>query len=133
MTEAEMMEAIANFRTETADFAEVEDRRLTDGLRAIRFRPTNSNAVWVTLIVSARDVVMQVGGGGRFELDLDEEPVDILRAAAAGRVEEKTTVLGTTCRVFLADGSERKSTRLFNWTIRGGLTRQYVAWRPSED
>jgi hypothetical protein len=73
-----------------------------------------------------------IGRGGRFDLDLDDEPVEILRASATGQVEETTNVLGTTCHFRLADLTEQKSTRLFNWTIRGGLTREYVAWSPGD-
>lgn len=126
-----MLDAISDFRAEAADAAEVEERQLTDGLRAFSFRPTRPSAASVTLVVSARDVVVTIGSGGRFELDLDEEPLEILRAAAAGQVEETTNVLGTTCHVRLASGTEQKSTRLFNWTLRGGLTRRYAAWRPT--
>jgi hypothetical protein len=129
MTEAEMLEVIYDFRDEVTDVAEVKERQLNDRLRAISFRPTNPDAAGVTLLVSASEVVVQIGRGGRFELDLDEEPVEILQAAAAGRVEERTNALGTTCHVRLADGTEQKSTRLFNWTIRGGLTRGYAPWR----
>jgi len=132
MTEAEMMEVISDFRAEVADVAEVEDRQLNDRLRAVTFQPANPNAVRVTLIVSAWEVVVQIASG-RFELDLGENDrqlvAELLQAAAAGRVEERTNVLGTTCHVRLADGAEQKSTRLFNWTIRGGLTRPYAAWR----
>jgi hypothetical protein len=133
MTEAEMMDLISDFRSEVSDVAAVEERQLADRLRAVSFQPTNPNAVRVTLIVGPREVVVTIGSGGRFELDLDEEPIVILRAAAAGQVEERTNVLGTTCYVRLADGTEQRSTRLFNWTIRGGLTRRYAAWRSPGD
>jgi hypothetical protein len=120
-----MLEVISEFRAEVADVAEVEERHLTDRLRAISFRPTNPSAVGVTLFVSAWEVVVQIASG-RFELDLDENDrllvAKLLNAAAAGGVEERTNLLGTTCHVRLADGTQ-KSTRLFNWTIRGGLTR----------
>jgi hypothetical protein len=132
MTETEMMEAISDLRAEFADVAEVEEVQLTDRLRAVSFRPTNPNAARAVLIVGISEVVVEIGSHGRFELDLDEEPLEILRAAAAGSVQEKTTVLGTTCRVRLADGSQQKSTRLFNWTIPGG-NRQYAPWRPSDN
>jgi hypothetical protein len=129
MTETEMMEAISVLRAEFADVAEVEEQQLTDRLRAISFRPTNPDAARAVLIVGISDVVVEIGRAGRFELDLDEEPLEIVRATAVGRVTEKTTVLGTTCRVLLVDGTEKKSTRLFNWTVLGGSTRQYAAWR----
>lgn len=133
MTEAEMMEALAEFRSEFADVAEVDEQQLTNRLRAVMFRPTNPDAARATLCVGPADVVLMIGKHGRFELDLDEEPLELLRAAAAGRVNEKTTLLGSTCRVLLADGTETKSTRLFNWTVLGGSPRQYVAWRSSAD
>ncbi len=133
MTEAEMLEAISDFRIEFADVAEVEERPLTERLRAIFFRPTNPDAASAVLLVGMSDVVLETGKGGRFELDLDDEPLEILRAVAAGRVKETTNLLGTTCHVFLADGTERKSTRAFNWTLLGGPTRRYEAWRSSKD
>jgi hypothetical protein len=141
MTEAEMLEVISDFRSEFADVAEVEERQLTDRLRAITFRPANPDAAQVTLFVSVWDVVLQVGKGGRFELDLDEEPVEILRATAAGRVEETTRRFSVKTRVWLADGTVEKTGVMSVadlWTRRSGrryggkrATRQYAPWRLS--
>jgi hypothetical protein len=142
MTEAEMLEAISDFRREFADVAEVEERQLNDRLRAITFRPTNPTAADVWLCVSAWEVVLGIGKGGRFELDLDEEPMEILRAAAAGRVEETTRRFSVMTRVWLSDGRvERTSVmRLADlwtrWSARqyGGkrVTRRYAPWRPAD-
>jgi hypothetical protein len=142
MTEAEMLEVLSDFRSEFADVAEVEERQLTDRLRAITFRPTNPDAAGVTLFVSAWDVVLQIGKGGRFELDLDEEPVQLLRAAAAGHVEETTRRFSVKTRVRLPDGTSEKTGVMHVadlWTRRsarryGGkrTTRRYAPWRPSD-
>jgi hypothetical protein len=139
MTEAEMLEVISDFHSEFADVAEVEERQLTDRLRAITFRPTNPNAARATLIVGVSDVVLEIGRCGRFELNLDEEPVQLLRAAAAGRVEETTRRFSIMVRVWLPDGTVEKTSvmRLADlWTRRsarhyGGkrATRQYAPWR----
>lgn len=136
-----MMEAISEFGAEVADVAEIEERQLTDGLRAISFLPANSSAVGATLIVSASQVVVQIGSGGRFELDLDEEPLEILRAAAAGRVEETTRRFSVTTRVWLSDGTAKKTSVMWVadlWTRpsarrHGGkrASRHYQPWRPS--
>jgi hypothetical protein len=139
-------EVISSFRDEVASLAQVEERQLTDGLRSIRFQPANPDGAPAWLAVSQSQVVMGIGKGGRFELGTDESErrllSELLRAAAAGQVEETTRRFSVLTRVWLSDGTVEKTSvmRLADlWTRRstrryGGRrgTRRYAPWLPSE-
>jgi hypothetical protein len=144
MSESEMMEVISDFRAEVADVAEVEEQQLTDRLRSIHFRPRNPDAIGVWLAVSQWEVVVQIGDGGRFELNLDEEDrrfvTELLRAAAAGRVEETTRRFSVMTRLWLSDGTVKQTSVMWVADLwarpsarrHGGkrATRRYASWRP---
>src|SRR6266571_2359220 len=109
MAETEVWEVVSGFRDEVANLAEVEERQLTDRLRSIKFRPTNPEAAGVWLAVSEREVIVELGRGARFEIGVDEADRrllgELLQAAVAGRVEERTRRLWLVFRVWLSDGT----------------------------
>jgi hypothetical protein len=131
MAEAAVLEVIAGFRDEVADLAEVGEWKPTDRLRLIEFQPKNPDAAQVTLAVSEREVVVMIGNGTRFELGTDGDDQrlmgDLLRAVAAGQVDEKAGLFGLSFKVWLADGTTHTG------RILGGSreSRRYAPWRPS--
>ena len=133
--EVEVWEAVRRFQDEVADLVEVKEQQLTDRLRSISFQPTNSDAAPVWLAISQWEVVVQIGKGTRFELDVDErgrrELEELLRAAAGGRVEETTRRLWLAFRVWLSDGTV-KAGRVMGRGYGGRrATRRYAPWCPS--
>jgi hypothetical protein len=141
---AAVWDVISSFRDEVGDVAEVEERQLTDRLRSIRFRPTNPEAAGVWLAVGESEVIVEVGKGGRFELGTGEADRrllgELLRAAAVGRVVERSRRFSILTRVWLSDGTLRQTSvravadlgRRPSERQYGGkrATSEYAPWRP---
>jgi hypothetical protein len=139
---AEVWDVISRFRGEFANLAEVEERELTDRLHSIRFHPKNAEAAPVWLGISEWTVIVEIGKGGRFELGTDEPDWrlldELLRSAAAGRVQEETRRFSVRTRVRLSDGTVQRTgvqaladlTRRSSEREYGGkrATRRYAPW-----
>jgi hypothetical protein len=140
---AEVWDVISRFRDEFANVAEVEERELTDRLHSVRFHPKNTEAAPVWLSISEGEVIVEIGKGGRFELGTDEPDRrlldELLRSAAAGRIEEETRRFSVRTRVRLSDGTLQRTgcqaladlTRRSSDREYGGkrATRRYTPWR----
>ena len=133
--EAEVWKLVSSFREAVADQVDVKEQQLTDRLRSISFQPTNPDAAPIWLAISQWSVVVQIGKGTRFELGVEERDRhlldDLLRAAAAGRVEETTRRLWLAFRVSLSDGTVRVGRVMGHGYGGKRATRRYAPWLPS--
>jgi hypothetical protein len=127
----QMRDIVLRFRESVSGFAAVDEEQPTPRLLSLRAHPFNPQAARVSLIVSERGVLVEIGDGGRFELGIearDREFLEqLLEATLQGRVSEDVTARRVAFRASLADGRDAASVAHRFTLGRRGL-RQYEPW-----
>lgn len=128
----EVVRILRAFGDEVADVAAVTESDPTPLLHTISFRPTNPEAAKVSVVIFDKRADVFVGAAGLWEVNNDQADRPMLRelldVTVAGRVEERSFLLGTTCKVSFADGGRHSSTK-FGIHLRKRFIRRYQAWR----
>lgn len=95
--------------------------------------PVTAGAAGVDVLISDDDLLVSVGAGGRYELDIDDQDLPtlaaLLEAIAAGRYVEDIRVGASRYETTLADGHTMKgSEQDLLWSLRWG--RRHLTYRP---
>jgi len=98
-----------------------------------RVDPVTKGAAAVEVLISDDDVLIRIGAGGRYELELDDEDLAVLaallEAVAAGRYAEDVRIGASRYVTTLADGRTMQgSDHDALWSLRWG--RRHLTYRP---
>lgn len=103
-----------------------------EAITMLRIDPVAEGAAAVEVLISDDDVLVSIGIGGRYELDIDDEDLPVLaaqlEAVAAGRYVEDIRVGASRYETTLADGRTMKgSEQDLLWSLRWG--RQHLTYQ----